>query len=66
MWPIVRDFFTVKSVAVRNLRIVLGVFGAAIAAGQIPIPDSYEWIGYVIVGISGAITQQSPTLFAKQ
>lgn len=58
MWPLLRDFFTVKSAAVRVFR-VLGVSaGAMVAAKQLPVPEGWEWMGYAIAAIAAAVTDQ--------
>lgn len=60
MWQLVVDFFTVKSFAVRVLRVLLVTAGAGIVGGQIPIPEAYQWIGWIIATFGAAITQQTP------
>ena len=59
MWPLIKDFFTVRSAGVRTVRIVLGALGAAIAAGKVPLGPDWEWVGYVVVVAAGAISQQN-------
>jgi hypothetical protein len=59
MWPLIKDFFTVKSAGVRTVRVAGAALGSAIAAGQVPMTENWEWVGYVIAIISGAITQQT-------
>jgi len=61
MWPLIRDFFTVKAAAVRAIRIVLGLAGTGIATGQIPVADEYQWVGWVVVTGAAAITGNSQT-----
>ena len=61
MWPLIRDFFTVKAAAVRAIRVVVGLGGTGIATGQIPVPEEWSWVGWVLVGLAGAITGNSQT-----
>lgn len=61
MWPLVRDFFTTKSVAVRVLRLVIVTIGATWASGNLPLPESWDWAGFILTTIGAAITQQNGT-----
>lgn len=56
MWPLIRDFFTLKSSAVRAFRV------AAIAAGIVAVNgipnNTQDWVISVLTALSGAVTQQ--------
>lgn len=56
MIPLIKDFFTVKSVAVRAFRLTLVTLGVAAASGQLPIPEAWEWIGYLLTTVGSTIT----------
>lgn len=58
MWQLVKDFFTVKSFAVRVLRVLIVTAGTGMATGQIPIAEEWQWVGWVVATIGAAISQQ--------
>jgi hypothetical protein len=58
MWPLIRDFFTTKSAAVRFFRIVTATLGALVASQPEWLTFLPEWMGYLMTIVAGGTTQQ--------
>ena len=65
MFPWLRRFFTDETRFVGVARGAILCLGALIATDQIPIPEQWDWIGALMMGIAGAIRSSSSTTAAQ-
>ena len=56
MWPLVKDFFTVKSAAVRTLRVLIVTGGGVLTSSVSPLPLEWRWAGVLLAAVGAAIT----------
>lgn len=61
MIPYLKHLFTDEKVFVGLVRAALMIVGFAVEAGKFPLPDSYDWLGFIGIGVAMFMRSSTPT-----